>query len=54
MENNESITINLNFIFNTVSTTANIKETVVEQVLNLDYDQLLLLAEEQEKGENNG
>ena len=53
MKENESITINLNFIFNTASTT-NIKETVVEQVLNIDYNQLVQLAEQKQEGENHG
>lgn len=52
MENKESITINLNFIINTVNT--KVTETIVEQVLNLDHDQLIMLAEQQEKGERNG
>ena len=52
MENKESITINLNFIINTVNT--KVTETIVEQVLNLDHDQLIMLAAQQEKGEHNG
>lgn len=54
MENKDSIIINLNFIFNTVTTNAELKETIVEQVLNLDHQEIIALTKQQLKGENNG
>lgn len=53
IEKKEPITINLNFIFNTITSTTEIKETIVEQILNLDHEQITLLTQ-QAQGENNG